>query len=72
VLSFGGMPTRDGFAKHYELHYQSKKVDSDEGVMFQQFGCMNFPVRCYWGSGAKLAHAVKNKSAAGWTKAWFY
>jgi hypothetical protein len=35
VLSIGGVPTSDGFAKRYKLHYQPKKVDVDEGVMCQ-------------------------------------
>jgi hypothetical protein len=34
MLSFDGIPTSDGFTKRYELHYQSKKVDADEVVMF--------------------------------------
>jgi hypothetical protein len=29
VLSFGGEPCSDGFAKRYELHYQPKKVAAD-------------------------------------------
>jgi hypothetical protein len=47
MLSFSDLPTSDGFMKLYELHYQPKKVGSDEGVMFQQFGCVNFHARCY-------------------------
>jgi hypothetical protein len=47
VLSFGGVPTSDSYAKLYELHYQPKKVESDEGVMFQQFGCLNFHMMHY-------------------------
>jgi hypothetical protein len=26
VLSFSGVPSSDGFVRHYELHYLSKKV----------------------------------------------
>jgi hypothetical protein len=55
-------------AKRYELHYQSKKVDVDEGVMFQQFGYVNFHMRRYRGSGARLTHTVKKKWTAGWMK----
>jgi hypothetical protein len=29
VMSFGGVPSSDGFVKLYELHYQPKKVDVD-------------------------------------------
>jgi hypothetical protein len=29
VLSFGGEPSNDGFAKRHELHYQPKKVHVD-------------------------------------------
>jgi hypothetical protein len=29
VLSFGGKPSNDGFAKCYELHYQPKRVFAD-------------------------------------------
>jgi hypothetical protein len=73
VLSFGGMPTSDGFTKLYGLHYQPKKVDGDEGAMYRQFGCVNFfHVKRYKGSRAKLALVVKNKWAARWMKAWFY
>jgi hypothetical protein len=72
VLTFSGVPTSDGFAKRYELHYQSKKVEADEGFLFQQFGYMNFHVKRYRGSVARLTLAVKNKWAVRWTKAWFY
>jgi hypothetical protein len=41
------VPTSNGFTKRYELHYQLKKVENDEGVMFQQFGCLNFHARRY-------------------------
>jgi hypothetical protein len=42
VLSFGGEPSSDGFAKRYELHYQPKKVAVDGFKKFQQFGVINF------------------------------
>jgi hypothetical protein len=35
VLSFGGEPSSDGFAKSYELHYQPKKVAVDGFEKFQ-------------------------------------
>jgi hypothetical protein len=42
VDSFGGVPSGDAFAKRYELHYQPKKIESDEGALFAQYGCLNF------------------------------
>jgi hypothetical protein len=42
VLSLSGEPSSDGFAKHYELHYQPKKVVVDGFEKFQQFGVNNF------------------------------
>jgi hypothetical protein len=45
VISFGGEPSNDGFAKRYELHYQSKKVDVDGVEKFQQFGILNLHAR---------------------------
>jgi hypothetical protein len=72
VLSFGGVPTSDDFTKRYELHYQPKKVEVDGGVMFQQFGCVNFHVKRYRGSRVKVTLAVNNKWATGWAKMWFY
>jgi hypothetical protein len=35
MLSFGGEPSSDGFAKRYELHYQAKKVAVDSFEKFQ-------------------------------------
>jgi hypothetical protein len=29
VISFGGVPSIDGFAKRYELHYQLRKIEVD-------------------------------------------
>jgi hypothetical protein len=45
MLSFSGEPSSDGFAKHYELHYQSEKVVVDGFEKFQQFGVNNFLAR---------------------------
>jgi hypothetical protein len=72
VMSFIGVPNRDGFAKHYELHYQPKKVEIDRGEMFQQFGYVNFHARCYQGSGVKLTPSIKKKWSIGWMREWFY
>jgi hypothetical protein len=70
VMSFGGEPSSDGFAKHYELHYQPKKVIVDGFERLQQFGVLNFRARR--GCGARLTPAIKNKWSTGWMKAWFY
>jgi hypothetical protein len=69
-MSFGGKPNGDGFVKHYELHYQPKKVGAGGGEQYQQFDCINFHGRR--GSEAKLTPTIKNKWSAGWMKAWFY
>jgi hypothetical protein len=34
VGRFGGVPSGDAFVKRYELHYQPKKIESDEGAPF--------------------------------------
>jgi hypothetical protein len=47
VMSFGRVRSCDGFVKRYELHYRTKKVEIDEGDMFQQFSCLNFHARPY-------------------------
>jgi hypothetical protein len=70
VLSFDGEPSSNGFAKRYELHYQTKKVAADGFEKFQQFGVINFHGKR--GGEAGLAPATKNKWSAGWTKVWFY
>jgi hypothetical protein len=70
VISFDGEPSSDDFTKHYELHYQLKKVVVDGFHKFQQFGVINFHARR--GGEAGLTLAVKNKWSSGWTKAWFY
>jgi hypothetical protein len=41
-MSFGGKPSGEGFAKHYELHCQPKMVEADGGEKYQQFDCINF------------------------------
>jgi hypothetical protein len=40
--SFSGVPSAEGFAKRYELHYQPRKVDIDGIEMLEQYGCINF------------------------------
>jgi hypothetical protein len=70
VGSFRGVPSGDAFAKWYELHYQPKKIEIDEGTLFVQYSCLNFHAKR--DDGPKLSLAVKNKWSSGWTKAWFY
>jgi hypothetical protein len=67
---FGGVPLGDTFAKRYELHYQLKKVETAEGHMFAQYGCLNFHAKR--DGGSKLSLTIKNKWSVGWTKSWFY
>jgi hypothetical protein len=66
VLSFGGEPSSDGFAKRYKLHYQPKKVVVDGFEKFQQFCVINFHAK--WDGEAGLTPAIKNKLSARWTK----
>jgi hypothetical protein len=39
------VPSSDGFARRYELHYQPKKVVVDGFKKYQQFGVINFHAR---------------------------
>jgi hypothetical protein len=52
------------------LQYQLKRVETPEGEMFAQYGCLNFHAKR--DGGPKLSLAVKNKWSARWTKSWFY
>jgi hypothetical protein len=70
MLSFGGEPSSDGFAKRHELHYQPKKVPVDVFDKYQQFGVVNFHGKRSGEAG--LIPAMKNKWSTRWTKAWFY
>jgi hypothetical protein len=70
VGSFGGVLMSNTFLKRYELHYQSKKVETPEGEMFAQYGCLNFYAKR--DGGPKLRFAIKNKCSTGWMKYWFY
>jgi hypothetical protein len=58
------------FVKRYELHYQPKKVETPEGEMVTQYGCLNFHTKR--DGGPKLSLAIKNKWSVGWTRSWFY
>jgi hypothetical protein len=71
VTSFGGVPSAEGFAKRYELHYQPRKMDVDGAEVYGQYGCINFHVKRR-SQRAKLIVAVKNKWAGAWPLAWFY
>jgi hypothetical protein len=72
VTSFRGIPSTNGFAKRYGLHYQPKKIKVDGAFVEAQFGCLNFHAKRYKGGRAKLTLAIKNKWSAGWLRAWFY
>jgi hypothetical protein len=45
-------------------------VETVEGDMFAQYGCLNFHAKR--DGGSKLRLTVKNKWSSGWTKSWFY
>jgi hypothetical protein len=45
-------------------------VETVEGDMFAQYGCLNFHAKR--DGGPKLRLIVKNKWSSGWTKSWFY
>lgn len=47
-------------------------MEVDGAVLDAQFGCLNFHVKCYKNSGAKLTVAATNKWSLEWTKVWFY
>jgi hypothetical protein len=72
VASFGGVPSTDGFAKRYKLHYQPKRMSVDGADVLAQYGCVNFQAKHYGGQGARLTVVVKNKCFGGWTQARFY
>jgi hypothetical protein len=63
VGSFGCVPASNVFVKRYELHYQPKKVETPEGEMVAQYGCLNFHAKR--DGGLKLSLAIKNKWSAG-------
>jgi hypothetical protein len=72
ISSFGGVLSGDAFAKRYELHYQPKMMEIDRGVVFVQFGCLNFHAKRSRDGGPKLSLTIKNKCSTGWRKPWFY
>jgi hypothetical protein len=70
VGSFVGVLLGNLFAKRYELHYQSKAVETLEGDQIVQHECLNFHAKK--DGGLKHSLTIKNKWSAGWTKSWFY
>jgi hypothetical protein len=67
VTSYGGRPTANVFAQHYELHYQNKKIqlEGSESTLDAQFGCITFhPSR--FGGVSRVTPAVRNKWMSGW------
>jgi hypothetical protein len=73
VTSYGGRPTANVFARHYELHYKNKKIHLEgcETTFTVQFGCITFHPSRYR-ARAKLTLAVRNKWTGGWDSNWFY
>jgi hypothetical protein len=49
VSSYGGRPTTDVFAMHYELHYQQKKIklEGSTNTLAGQFRCITFHLSRY-------------------------
>jgi hypothetical protein len=45
-------------------------VETAEGDMFAQYGCLNFHAKR--DGGLKLSLTIKNKWSLEWTKSWFY
>jgi hypothetical protein len=72
VTNFRGIPSSDGFAKKIWITLSTEKIEVGEAVVEVQFGCLNFHVKSYRGSGAKLTIVIKNKWSTGWMRAWFY
>jgi hypothetical protein len=70
VGSFRGVPSRNGFVRRYELHYQSKTIETLEGDQITQYGCLNFHAKR--DGSLKLSLTIQNKWSSGWTKLWFY
>jgi hypothetical protein len=49
VSSYGGYPTTDVFAMHYELHYPQKKIklEGSTNTLADQFRCITFHLSRY-------------------------
>jgi hypothetical protein len=63
VGSFGGVPSANAFTKWYMLHYQPKKVETNEGILFAQYGCLNFHTKR--DNGPKPCLAIKKQVVVG-------
>jgi hypothetical protein len=70
VGSFRGVPSGGAFTKWYEMHYQSKTMETPEGSRIVQYICLNFHAKR--DDSPKLSLAIKNKWSSGWIKSWFY
>jgi hypothetical protein len=66
LMNFRGIPSTNGFAKRYELHYQLRKMEVDRVEVQGQYGCLNFHAK-HGGQGTKLTVVVKNKWSGAWT-----
>jgi hypothetical protein len=64
------VPVSNAFVKQYELHYQTKKVETLDGEMVAQYGCLNCHAKR--DGGPKLSLTIKNKWSTWWTRSWFY
>jgi hypothetical protein len=42
ISSFGGVPSGEAIVKRYQLNHHPKRMEIDRGVVFVQFGCLNF------------------------------
>jgi hypothetical protein len=72
VASCGGKPTMEVFVKHYELHYQQKKIKIGDEVLSTQLGCITFHLNHY-GDRAKLTATIKKQVVCRLEmKVWFY
>jgi hypothetical protein len=73
VTSYGGHPTADIFAHHYELHYQNKKIhlEGSDTTFPAQFGCISFHPSQFE-NRAMLTSAMRNKWTSGWDGNWLY
>jgi hypothetical protein len=49
--------------KRYELHYHPKKVEVGEAVLEAQFGCLNFYMKHYKGSGAEQSLQLSSRTS---------
>jgi hypothetical protein len=56
------MPLGDAFVKWYELHYQLKMVETDEGVLFVQYNFLNFHAKR--DGRQKVSLTIKNKCSS--------